>query len=110
MVFLSEAPERRLRMTDLAEQLKIARTWLSYNVSRMEERGWVRREDAPGDGRAQLAVLTDEGLAALEQAAPGHAAIVRAAVLDRLTPEQARAFGEVCESRRAARASSTTGT
>lgn len=86
MVFLSEAPERRLRMTDLAGQLKIARTRLSCTVSRMEERGWVRREDAQGDGRAQLAVLTDEGLTALEQAAPGHVATVRAAVFDRLTP------------------------
>ncbi|WP_405623309.1 MarR family winged helix-turn-helix transcriptional regulator [Streptomyces sp. NBC_00076] len=97
MVFLSEAPERRLRMTDLAEQLKIARTRLSYTVSRMAERGWVRREDAPGDGRAQLALLTAEGLTALEQAAPSHVATVRAAVFDRLTPEQARAFGEACE-------------
>ncbi|MER7479094.1 MarR family transcriptional regulator [Streptomyces sp. NPDC126510] len=97
LVFLSEAPEQRLRMTDLAEQLKIARTRLSYTVSRMQERGWVRRVDAPGDGRVQLAVLTDEGLSALERAAPGHVATVRAAVFDRLTPEQASAFGEACE-------------
>lgn len=97
MVFLSEAPERRLRMTDLAERLRIARTRLSYAVSRLEERGWVRREGAPDDGRSQLTVLTNEGLAALEQAAPSHVATVRAAVFDRLTPEQARALGEACE-------------
>lgn len=96
LVFLSEAPEHRLRMTDLAEHLKIARTRLSYTVARMEEAGWVRREDSPGDKRAQLAVLTDAGMAKLEAAAPGHVALVRATIFDRLTPEQARAFGEAC--------------
>ncbi|WP_416971019.1 MarR family winged helix-turn-helix transcriptional regulator [Streptomyces sp. 4F14] len=96
LVFLSEQPEQRLRMTDLAEKLRIARTRLSYTIARMEEEGWVRREDSPGDKRAQLAVLTDAGLAALEEAAPGHVALVRSTVFDRLTPEQAQALGEAC--------------
>jgi len=96
LVFLSEAPEQRLRMTDLAEHLRIARTRLSYTIARMEEEGWVRREDCPDDKRAQLAVLTDAGVAALEAAAPGHVELVRSAIFDRLTPEQARAFGEAC--------------
>ncbi|MFM9612013.1 MarR family transcriptional regulator [Streptomyces sp. V2] len=96
LVILSEQPEKRLRMTDLAEKLRIARTRLSYTVARMEEEGWVRREDSPGDKRAQLAVLTEAGMAALAEAAPGHVALVRATVFDRLTPEQARAFGEAC--------------
>ncbi|MFM9442884.1 MarR family winged helix-turn-helix transcriptional regulator [Streptomyces acidiscabies] len=96
LVILSEQPERRLRMTDLAEQLRIARTRLSYTIARMEEEGWVRREDSPGDKRAQLAVLTEAGATALAEAAPGHVALVRATVFDRLTPEQARAFGEAC--------------
>ena len=73
LVILSEQPEKRLRMTDLAEKLRIARTRLSYTVARMEE-----------------------GMTALEEAAPGHVALVRATVFDRLTPEQARAFGEAC--------------
>ena len=97
MVFLSEASERRLRMTELAEQLKVARSRLSYVISRMENDGWVRREDSPGDKRGQFAVLTDSGYAALEAAAPGHVAIVRAAVFGRLTPEQIHLFGEVCQ-------------
>ncbi|QNP74277.1 MarR family transcriptional regulator [Streptomyces roseirectus] len=96
LVFLSEAPEQRLRMTDLAENLRIARTRLSYTIARMEEEGWVRREESPGDRRAQLAVLTEAGMTALEEAAPGHVALVRSVVFDRLTPEQARAFGEAC--------------
>lgn len=97
MVFLSEARDRRLRMTELAEQLTVARSRLSYVISRMEDEGWVRREDAPGDGRGQFAVLTDDGYAALRAAAPGHVAVVRAAVFDRLTSEQVQAFGETCQ-------------
>jgi DNA-binding MarR family transcriptional regulator len=97
LVFLFEAPERRLRMTDLAEQLKVARSRLTYVISRMTDEGWVRREGSPSDKRGQLAVLTDAGMTALENAAPGHVATVRAAVFDRLTPEQIQAFGEACE-------------
>jgi DNA-binding MarR family transcriptional regulator len=97
LVFLSEAPEQRLRMTDLAELLKVARSRLTYVIGRMVDEGWVRREGSPSDKRGQLAVLTDAGMTVLENAAPGHVAIVRATVFDRLTPEQARAFGEACE-------------
>ncbi|AYC43878.1 MarR family winged helix-turn-helix transcriptional regulator [Streptomyces griseorubiginosus] len=97
MGVLSEAPDRRLRMTDLAAQLKIPRTRLSYAVARMEELGWVRREDSPDDGRSQLTVLPDEGMRTLERIAPSHVATVRATVFVRLTPEQTRVFGEVCE-------------
>ncbi|MEV5714594.1 MarR family transcriptional regulator [Amycolatopsis mediterranei] len=97
LVFLSEAPERRLRMTDLAEHLKVARSRLTYTISRMQDEGWVRREGSPGDKRGQLAVMTDAGMALLERAAPGHVATVRTAVFDRLSPDQVRTFGEVCE-------------
>ncbi|KND30208.1 MarR family winged helix-turn-helix transcriptional regulator [Streptomyces acidiscabies] len=96
LVILSELPEQRLRMTDLAEKLRIARTRLSYTIARMEEEGWVRREDSPGDKRVQLAVLTEAGVTALAEAAPGHVALVRTTLFDRLTPEQTRAFGEAC--------------
>ncbi|MEW2274688.1 MarR family winged helix-turn-helix transcriptional regulator [Streptomyces griseofuscus] len=97
LVFLSDRPDQRLRMTDLAECLKIARTRLSYTIQRMEDAGWVRREDCPDDKRSQLAVLTDEGMQALKGAAPGHVSLVRTAVFDRLTHEQSRAFGEACQ-------------
>lgn len=97
LVFLSEAPERRLRMTDLAEHLKVARSRLTYVISRMADEGWVRREGSPSDKRGQLAVLTDAGMTVLEHAAPGHVATVRAAVFDRLSPDQVHAFGEICQ-------------
>ncbi|MCQ9134337.1 MULTISPECIES: MarR family transcriptional regulator [Streptomyces] len=92
---LSETPERRLRMTDLAERLKITRSRLTYAVSRLEKDGLVRREECRWDKRGSVAALTDEGMAVLRDAAPGHVATVRAALFDRLTPEQVGQLEEI---------------
>src|SRR5215208_639781 len=72
LVRLSEAEDRSLRMSELADLTLSSRSRLSHAVSRLEERGWVVREVCAEDGRGQLAVLTDEGFAALEAAAPVH--------------------------------------
>ncbi|GHE47079.1 MarR family transcriptional regulator [Streptomyces griseoaurantiacus] len=93
---LSEAPDRRLRMTDLAASLKVTRSRLTYAVARLEKDGTVRREACPGDGRGSIAVLTEAGARLLERTAPGHVETVRAAVFDRLTPEQVEQFEEIC--------------
>ncbi|MGQ4389812.1 MarR family winged helix-turn-helix transcriptional regulator [Streptomyces sp. SAS_270] len=98
LAMLSEAPDRRLRMTDLAELLKITRSRLTYAVSRLENDGAVSREGCPSDKRGSIAVLTDEGLALLEQSAPGHVETVRAALFDHLTPEQIGQLEEICTS------------
>ncbi|WP_369234819.1 MarR family winged helix-turn-helix transcriptional regulator [Streptomyces sp. R21] len=98
LAMLSEAPDRRLRMTDLAELLKITRSRLTYAVSRLENDGAVRREGCPSDKRGSIAVLTDEGMSLLERSAPGHAETVRAAVFDHLTPEQVGQLEEICTS------------
>jgi DNA-binding MarR family transcriptional regulator len=96
LMALSEAPGRRMRMTELAERLKITRSRLSHAISRLEGNKWVGREDCPSDRRGQLAVLTGEGFSALAAAAPGHVEQVRAAIFDRLTPEQVESLGEIC--------------
>lgn len=96
LVRLSEAPERSLRMSELASTSLQSRSRLSHAVARLEERGWVRREDCPSDRRGQLAVLTDDGFAALAEAAPGHVEAVRSLLLDALTPQQVTALGEIC--------------
>lgn len=88
LVRLSEAPERRLRMSALADAAVSSRSRLSHAVAQLEQRGWVRREACPQDRRGQLAVLTEEGFAALEAAAPGHVDAVRRLLIDRLTPAQ----------------------
>ncbi|MBC9730438.1 MarR family winged helix-turn-helix transcriptional regulator [Streptomyces sp. TRM68367] len=95
LVRLTEAPRRRLRMTELAMGMKITRSRLSHAVARLEKNGWVRREDCPSDKRGQFAVLTDEGFEALRRAAPGHVEAVRQAVFDRLTPQQQKSLGEI---------------
>ena len=94
LVRLSETPDRRLRMAELATGTQSSRSRVSHAVARLEERGWVRREPCPSDRRGQLAVLTDEGYAALAAAAPGHVARVRAAVVDALSAEQLRALAD----------------
>ena len=90
LAMLSEAPDRTLRMSDLARITLSSPSRLSHAVARLEENGWVRRERHPTDRRGALAVLTDLGFEALRRAAPGHVAAVRAALFDRLTPDQVR--------------------
>ncbi|MFI7123809.1 MarR family winged helix-turn-helix transcriptional regulator [Amycolatopsis sp. NPDC049868] len=95
LVALSEAPGRRLRMSELADARKASRSRLSHAVARLEANGWVRRESCPTDKRGSWAVLTAEGFAALEEAAPGHVEAVRESLFDPLTPEQVKALGEI---------------
>ena len=85
---LSEAPDHTLRMSDLAVLANGSLSRLSHVVTRLERRGWVRREPCPGDGRFTNAVLTKDGWAKVEATAPGHVAAVRELVIDALNPEQ----------------------
>jgi DNA-binding MarR family transcriptional regulator len=88
LAMLSEAPERTLRMTDLAGQTNATLPRLSHVVRRLEERGLVERFPCPENRRATNARLTDAGWDALRAAAPGHVAAVRRHVIDALTPRQ----------------------
>lgn len=88
LVQLSEAPDRRMRMSALAEALEGSQSRLSHAVSRLEDRGWVERKRCDFDGRGWYAVLTDAGMQALQAAAPGHVTHVRRILFDVLTPEQ----------------------
>ena len=88
LAMLSEAPDRTLRMTALAQRTNATLPRLSHVVQRLEARGLVERFPCPEDGRATNARLTERGWAAVVEAAPGHVAAVRHHVLDALTPEQ----------------------
>ncbi|MTD57114.1 MarR family winged helix-turn-helix transcriptional regulator [Amycolatopsis pithecellobii] len=94
---LSEEPGHMLRMSELAERCRSSRSRLSHAVARLEESGWVSRTNCPTDKRGAFARLTDEGLAAIEAAAPGHVEAVREALFDVLTPDQTRALGEISD-------------
>jgi DNA-binding MarR family transcriptional regulator len=96
LVRLSETEGRALRMSELADSTRSSRSRLSHAVARLEERGWVRREDCPTDRRGQLARLTDDGFAVLAAAAPGHVGAVRKLLVDALTPEQLAALESAC--------------
>ncbi|MFJ8081432.1 MarR family winged helix-turn-helix transcriptional regulator [Streptomyces sp. NPDC096205] len=99
---LSETPERRLRMTELAEALKITRSRLTYAVTRLEKDGLVGREGCPSDRRGSIATLTDQGMTVLERTAPGHVETVRRRLFDRLSPEQVGQLEEICTAIRGA--------
>jgi DNA-binding MarR family transcriptional regulator len=88
LAMLSEAPERTLRMTTLAQRTNSTLPRLSHVIRRLEGRGLVERFPCPEDGRATNAQLSDAGWDAVVAAAPGHVETVRHHVLDPLTDEQ----------------------
>lgn len=92
---LSEAPERRLVLSELAFLANGSLTRLSNVMKRFETRGWVERRPHPEDRRATLAVLTEAGLAKVAEAAPVHLASVREHVLDPLTDDDQRALARI---------------
>src|SRR5689334_18578255 len=85
---LSEAPNRTLRMTALAELTTATLARLSHVVQRLETRGLIERFPCPEDKRATNARLTEAGWAKVREAAPGHVGTVRENVIDALTPAQ----------------------
>ncbi|MBQ1073528.1 MarR family transcriptional regulator [Micromonospora sp. C31] len=97
LVRLSEAPQRQLRMSDLAQASGSSRSRLSHAVARLEAAGWVRREECPTDRRGQIATLTDEGFVTLAAAAPGHVEGVRRHLFDALTPAQVDQLRRISE-------------
>jgi DNA-binding MarR family transcriptional regulator len=88
LAMLSEAPNRTLRMAELAAQTNATLPRLSHVVRRLEDRGLVERFPCPDDGRATNARLTTSGWRKVHASAPGHVTNVRAHVIDALTPEQ----------------------
>ncbi|MFC1402145.1 MULTISPECIES: MarR family winged helix-turn-helix transcriptional regulator [Streptacidiphilus] len=97
LAMLSEAPDRTLRMSALAEHTSTSLSRLSHMVKRLEARGYVRREPDPADGRFTNAILLPAGFEKLESAAPGHAAHVRRLVVDNLSGERLRRLGQDAE-------------
>ena len=82
-------------MSELATQAGGSLPRLSQVVTRLEQRGWVRRTPDPADGRYTLAILTRQGLAKVTEAAPGHVQEVRRLVFDPLTKTQSRQQREI---------------
>jgi DNA-binding MarR family transcriptional regulator len=97
LVSLSEAPDRTLRMGELARRLYTAPSSISHAMTRLESKGLIERRNDPSDRRAQFAVLTDAGAEALAAAAPGHVAAVRRNLIDLLTEDQLAQLKEISD-------------
>ncbi|MEV4262839.1 MarR family transcriptional regulator [Kribbella sp. NPDC049584] len=95
MAMLSEAPERTLRMTALAQRTNATLPRLSHVVKRLEDRGIVERFPCPEDARATNARLTAAGWKKIRATAPGHVATVRRHVIDVLTREQIAQLADI---------------
>jgi DNA-binding MarR family transcriptional regulator len=94
---LSEQPDRRLRMSQIAELVVQSRSRLTHTAGRLEKRGWVHREPCAGDRRGVELVLTDTGYAEIGRMAPTHVGSVRANMVDHLTREDFLALGRAME-------------
>jgi DNA-binding MarR family transcriptional regulator len=90
---LSESPDRRLRMSEIAEMVVQSRSRLTHTAGRLEKRGWVRREACVGDRRGVELVLTDAGDSEIRRMAPTHVESLRTNLLDFLSPEDFLALG-----------------
>ena len=92
LLHLSEASDRRLRMAELSDRLIHSRSRLTQRIDRLARRGLVRREKCEGDRRGTWAVLTDEGLATIEELAPDHVRAVRQHLFDHVGVEEQEAM------------------
>lgn len=95
LVTLSEATDRRMRAAELGAATQWEKSRLSHHLTRMAARGLIRRE--PGDGRYPDVVLTDSGLAALEECAPANAARVRELFVDVIGPDRLETLREIAD-------------
>lgn len=93
LVRLSELPERRMRMSELADSTLSSRSRLSHQIDRMERAGLVERQSCASDRRGANAVLTELGWTTLVAAAPDHVASVRTHLVDQLSAEDFATLG-----------------
>jgi DNA-binding MarR family transcriptional regulator len=93
LAMISEAPDRRLRMCDLADQLRLSRSGLTRRMDGVLSNAWVARVQDQADRRVAYAELTMKGWNLLRKVAPIHLASVRRLMIDHLTHAEVRAIG-----------------
>jgi DNA-binding MarR family transcriptional regulator len=94
---LSDAPERSMRMSELADMAMLSRSRLSHRMKVMEKAGWVKRIACEDDKRGYFAVMTPKGWKAIVAAAPDHVESVRNRFVDHLTKSDQSAIAEIFE-------------
>lgn len=90
---LSKSAEGQVRLSELAGYANSTLSRLSRAITRLEKKGYAHRSPDPSDGRFTLAILSPQGRAVIDQATPGHVALVRALVFDSLSAAQAKQLG-----------------
>jgi DNA-binding MarR family transcriptional regulator len=95
LLALTEAPERTLRSSELADAIDWERSRLSHHLGRMERRGLIRRAECPGDSRGALVVLTEDGYAAIRRASGPHLRAVKRLFADALDERQLENLADV---------------
>lgn len=97
LVALTDKPDGRMRLFELADELGWEKSRLSHQVARMTDRGLVTKEKCEADRRGAFVVVTARGRQEIAAAAPGHVDAVRRLFVDRLTPAQLDAVGDAAE-------------
>lgn len=97
LVALTDRPDGRMRLFELAEVLGWEKSRASHHVGRMVDRGLAKKQKCDSDRRGFYVVVTARGRREIEAAAPGHVAAVRRLFVDRVTPEQLDALGDAAE-------------
>jgi DNA-binding MarR family transcriptional regulator len=97
LVRLTDDPEGRVRVTDLARMLFWERSRVSHHVTRMQGRGLVERVECPEDGRGAFVAVTPAGRTAIENAAPGHVRAVRRLLFDALDADEVEQLGKTVD-------------
>ena len=97
LVRLSEAPDRRLRMAQLADALAHSRSRVTHTVARLEKADLVKRSATPEDGRGIVCAMTEQGWDLLVRMAPTHVNGVRDHLVDLVSPDDFAALGRVMD-------------
>ena len=97
LALLSDAPDRQMRMSELAKIALLSRSRLSHRMKVMEKAGWLKREPCPVDKRGYFAVMTPKGWKAIVTAAPDHVESVRARFVDHLTKADQQVIAQIFE-------------
>jgi DNA-binding MarR family transcriptional regulator len=97
LVALTDKPDGRMRLYELAHVLGWEKSRVSHHIARMAARSLVKKEKCASDRRGAYVVVTPRGRKEIEAAAPGHVDAVRRLFVDRLTPEQLDAVGDAAE-------------
>lgn len=95
LMFLADAPERRLRMAEIADRVLLSRSGCTRLVDRLAKLGFVTRSAADGDGRGTYATLTSDGAAKVAAARRTHREGVRQEFLDHLSATDVIVLGDV---------------